>query len=106
MASGFVDRRSEIPPELHGQSQAQKSGWLDSNQRRLAPKASGPPLPHILKMESARFELAITGLQDQRLANLATTPTLSDKLSELVAGFRFCTSGDDDKLWQLVGHLQ
>ena len=51
-----------------------KSGWQDSNLRELAPKASGQPLPHILKMESTGFEPAITGLQDQRLPNLATTP--------------------------------
>ena len=43
--SGFVDQRSNSA-ELHGQSE---SGWQDSNLRKLAPKASGQPLPHILK---------------------------------------------------------
>ncbi len=75
MASGFVDQRSEIHLSYTDKVRPKKSGWQDSNLRRPAPKAGGPPLPHILKMESARFELAITGLQDQRLANLATTPT-------------------------------
>ena len=51
-----------------------KSGWQDSNLRELAPKARGQPLPHILKMESAGFEPAISGLQDQRLPSLATAP--------------------------------
>ncbi len=57
--SGFVDQRSIFPlsytniksgwpiwvANLGGQS-----GWQDSNLRRLAPKASGQPLPHTQKL--------------------------------------------------------
>ena len=38
--------------ELHEQSLGGQSGWQDSNLRRLAPKASGQPLPHTQKIKN------------------------------------------------------
>jgi hypothetical protein len=49
--SGFVDQRSMSSAELHEQSQGGQSGWQDSNLRRLAPKASGQPLPHTQRFD-------------------------------------------------------
>lgn len=62
--------------ELHEQSLGGQSGWQDSNLRRLAPKASGRPLPHTQKimMEPVGLEPTMASLQDWCLPNLATIP--------------------------------
>ena len=71
-ASGFVDQRSKFPLSYTNI----KSGWQDSNLRRLAPKASGQPLPHTqkIRMEPVGLEPTISSLQDWRLSSLATIP--------------------------------
>ena len=51
-ASGFVDQRSKVPLSYTNK----KSGRQDSNLRRLAPKASGRPLPHTQKNEWNRWD--------------------------------------------------
>jgi hypothetical protein len=54
-----------------------KSGWQDSNLRELAPKASGRPLPHILKNGADGNRTRNYWFARPAPCHLATTPNRS-----------------------------